>query len=57
MKAEKENHIPLSREAMSLLKSIQEYTQSQNFISVKGPVNKYPYNVVKIHSSTLLYKF
>ena len=42
---------------MSLLKSIQEYTQSQNFISVKGPVNKYPYNVVKIHSSTLLYKF
>ena len=32
MKAEKEHRVPLSHQAISLLKSIQEYTQSQDFI-------------------------
>jgi integrase len=32
MKAEKEHSVPLSKEAMNLLKSIQEYTQPQDFI-------------------------
>jgi integrase len=32
MKAEKEHRVPLSQEAISLLKSIQHYTQAQEFI-------------------------
>lgn len=32
MKANKEHRVPLSQEAMSLLESIQEYTQPQDFI-------------------------
>ncbi len=32
MKAEKEHRVPLSKEAINLLESIQEYTQPQNFI-------------------------
>lgn len=32
MKANKEHRVPLSQEAVNLLKSIQEYTQPQDFI-------------------------
>ncbi|HRN46007.1 MAG TPA: site-specific integrase, partial [Flavobacterium sp.] len=32
MKAEKEHRVPLSQEAISLLESVQEYTQPQDFI-------------------------
>ncbi len=32
MKADKEHRVPLSQEAISLLESIQEYTQPQDFI-------------------------
>lgn len=32
MKADKEHRVPLSQQAISLLKSIQAYTQPQDFI-------------------------